>query len=823
MAAVVLGLFSTSGVLCAQEATIRVHADKLVSHVTRTMTGACLEDVNHEVYGGIYSQMIFGESFQEPPLPPPVRGFTSYGGQWRVHEGTVACDRGPGPKLIADEIELSTGEVGVEVLLPGNSRGVAGLVVKVREPGVGADNFIGYEIAVSAEPQLLRFGRHRHNWEHIKDVHCHVPKDQWVALVVRMRENGLEVLVDGKSVLTYEDRAHPLNSGRFGLRAFERACTYRNLWVTSGGRRKALAFEVVKPWDEHVSGMWRGLRRGSATGRFELVTQQPFVGRQSQKLTFAGGKGEVGIENRGLNRWGMHFVEGKPYDGLLWLRSAEPVDVAVALESGDGGRILAQSRVHVPGGNNWCRAPFTLVPRATADAGRFAVKLDRPGSVEVGYAFLQPGAWGRYKDLPVRKDVALALVAQGLTVLRYGGSMVNAPEYRWKKMIGPRDRRPPYRGTWYPDSSNGWGIVDFVAFCEAAGFLAVPAFNMDETPQDMADFVEYMNGSPESVWGRKRAADGHAAPFHLKHLELGNEEAVNEDYWRRFHGLAEAIWAKDPHIVLVVGDFAYNGRIKDPFHFTGAPSINTLAAHKKILEFARARGQAVWFDVHIWNHEPRNPNELGGGIIGLEDFAVALKQLCAGAEFKVCVFEENAVNHTLRRGLAHAHAVNKLQRMGDLVPIVCAANCLQPDHQNDNGWDQGLLFLNPSRVWGQPSYFVTQMMAQNYLPLCVRTDVHSPGNALDVTARRSDDGGTLLLQVVNVENRPIPCQIALDGFSPAMATGKRIEISGQLGDENTAENPHRIVPREKPWQHGTKSGRLQTRFAPQSFTILRLQ
>src|SRR5205807_1540278 len=83
-------------------------------------------------------------------------------------------------------------------------------------------------------------------------------------------------------------------------------------------------------------------------------------------LTFAGGQGEVGIDNRGLNRWGMHFVEGKPYDGLLWLRSAEQVDVAVTLESDDGGRILAQSRVHVPGGDNWCRTPFTLVPRATA-------------------------------------------------------------------------------------------------------------------------------------------------------------------------------------------------------------------------------------------------------------------------------------------------------------------------------------------------------------------------------------------------------------------------------------------------------------------------
>jgi hypothetical protein len=30
------------------------------------MPGAYLEDVNHEIYGGIYSPMVYGESFQEP-------------------------------------------------------------------------------------------------------------------------------------------------------------------------------------------------------------------------------------------------------------------------------------------------------------------------------------------------------------------------------------------------------------------------------------------------------------------------------------------------------------------------------------------------------------------------------------------------------------------------------------------------------------------------------------------------------------------------------------------------------------------------------------
>ena len=51
------------------------------------LTGACIEDVNHEVYGGIDSQMIFGESFQEP-----CPGDDNVSGMWRP----VQTRHGPG-------------------------------------------------------------------------------------------------------------------------------------------------------------------------------------------------------------------------------------------------------------------------------------------------------------------------------------------------------------------------------------------------------------------------------------------------------------------------------------------------------------------------------------------------------------------------------------------------------------------------------------------------------------------------------------------------------------------------------------------------------
>jgi alpha-L-arabinofuranosidase len=395
--------------------------------------------------------------------------------------------------------------------------------------------------------------------------------------------------------------------------------------------------------------------------------------------------------------------------------------------------------------------------------------------------------------------------------------MVNAPEYRWKKMIGPRDKRPPYKGTWYPYSSNGWGIFDFLDFCEAAGFLAIPDVNIDESPEDMADFIEYVNADAEVGWGMRRAENGRIKPYGLKYLELGNEEAVDEAYWQKFKAIADAVWAKDQSIVLVVGDFAYGEHIKDPLQFDGAPRIKSLAAHQKILDFAKSKGRPVWFDIHIWNDKP------GDALKQIQiagEFSDWLGKLAPGAEFKVCVFEENANNHLMRRALAHAETINGLEQLGDRFPIVCCANALQPDGQNDNGWDQGLLFLNPERVWAQAPYYVTQMASQSYLPKCLEVRMAQKfEKELDVAAFREDRNASL--QVVNVGNRRIRTRFVLEGFGATFKECRATQISGELEDRNSAEDPDRVVP----WHRDVevKENVFWFDLAPHSFTTFRLQ
>jgi hypothetical protein len=342
---------------------------------------------------------------------------------------------------------------------------------------------------------------------------------------------------------------------------------------------------------------------------------------------------------------------------------------------------------------------------------------------------------------------------------------------------------------------------------------------MDQTPQDMADFIEYAKGPADSQWGRRRVADGHPQPYGLRFIELGNEERVDDKYAGKFEALAKAVWAKDRDIILVVGDFVYGKPIRDPFKFRGAFSgITTLAAQQKILRLAKQHDREVWFDLHVGTDGPR-PDATFAGMFTFID---ALDRIADGARYKVAVFEFNAGNHAQKRALANALAINAIERDGR-ISFAASANCLQPDGQNDNGWDQGLLFLNPSQVWLQPPGFVTQMISRNYQPRLVKCEITGMGKNLDANAKRSDDGKTLVLQVVNPDDTAVTAQIRIAGFVPVRPEAQVTELSGPLDAVNPAGKTDALVPQQSEWKHQIKEGSASHTFPPHSFTVLRFE
>jgi alpha-L-arabinofuranosidase len=777
------------------DAVITIDASKIENSITPWLYGACIEDVNHEIYGGLYDQKIFGESFEEPVPGFTFDHFTAYEGRWQPTGETIAAGRYSGAKLVYDPLEVDNGLVEVELRFAGRNGDNAGLLVRVGDPGNGADNFDGYEISLAADGKRVILGKHRHNWQALRQTSVDCRPHDWNKLGVRMERGRIEVLLNGTSVLNYEDLHDPLSNGRVALRTWNSDVEFRNLTIVRNGRKEPIMYNGTTA--PAISMQWDAIGTADAGAEFSHNDRGARNGRFSQTVRMTG-TGIAGVANRSLNRWGIAVTEGDPMEGWLYIKGGDGFTgpVKVALQSADGAKEYATQTIENVS-PRWEKYSFALTPGTSDPNSRFAIFIDRPGAIDLDQVVLMNTGERRFHGLPLRADIGKAMQREGLTFLRYGGTMVNAPEYRFKKMIGPRDTRPPYRGHWNPYSTNGFGIEEFVAFCEAAGFECAFAVNIEETPGDMADMVEYLNGPATSEWGKKRADNGHPEPYKVKYIEIGNEEVIHGDdeaayrhYIERYNLLYDAIKSKDASVEVVCA----------AWWRPDSPNMEMV--------FRAINGKATLWDYHPWADDPLTTGrDVARDLARMQELFL---QWDPDTRMKCAIFEENGNLHNMQRALGHVVLQNAVRRHGDFVFTSCAANALQPYLQNDNGWDQGQVFFTPTQVWGMPPYYAQQMASANHMPLLVAATVEGD---LDVTATSNEEGTSIVVHVANTSDREIRTRITgLAGFRKLEAT----TLAGELTDNNTPDEPEKIVPvRQTLKISGTVS------FPAHSYTILR--
>ncbi len=754
--------------------------------ISDLLIGACMEDVNHELYGGIWSQMIFGEKFAEPYQNSSVSG------DFDISDGTFAAmvkdgasalkvERGNnGPKLTFHNTDSTSGSASMEMLLEGD--GPVGFLVKASDLRPGADSFNGYEIGLG--DNFLRLARHQNNYVLLKEVKVDAPKGSWATLSVEYTADTLTISVNGTEAITYTDSA-PIVSGSIGLRAWNATGYFRNITVQADDQPASEIRYSNSADSLSVSGCWDITLANTVKGSASIDQTKLFNDQQTQKLSYISGTGSLTLSNRGLNRMGMSFVANKNYEGYLYIASDKDTALTLSLRSADGSQIYATTTIAVKAGD-FVKYPFQMTPDTTDDNGSFAVSITEPAEINIGYAYLQPGEWGRYKGLPVRKDVVEGMEAIGLKVLRFGGCMANAADYKWKDMVGAPEDRPTYQGWWYTYSSFGFGIIEFMDLCEAMGIYYIPDFNAYETPEDMVDFIHFALGTdPSNEWVQLRIAMGREEPYNLKMIQIGNEEKVNADYARRFNAIANAIKDIAPDLILVVGDFAYRNVITDPYNFNGSDAgITTLAPHKSILDNAVKNGQTVWFDIHWWSESGKEPASYIEAAFSLYD---ALKSICPQSDPKLCIFELNANSHTMERALCNAFAINAT-KFTDIFPIVCSANCLQVQGQNDNGWDQGLVFMDSDEVWLQPPALAAKLLGSGWQEN--RIAYTASGSAeISFAVSASQDRKTLVITVVNRYTSKQTLWVDCDRFGSMTIQS----LAASLGAVNTASAPNTVA------------------------------
>jgi len=198
-----------------------------------------------------------------PYTPPQFKNFAVFGGDWTVDDdgvATVAADSGPKLVCTLEQFQnLTRGEVSVEIFFPRAPRSGyqnAGIFLKIREPSVGADNQIAFEIAPSYESQHVNLGLHRHSYQRIAYFPAAIPLEQWITLHVLFDEASFEIRLDDQFITRYEVQASvDVRSGGIALRPWQRLTQYRNLRIKADdGDWEDIPFDMVQPTEEER--MW---------------------------------------------------------------------------------------------------------------------------------------------------------------------------------------------------------------------------------------------------------------------------------------------------------------------------------------------------------------------------------------------------------------------------------------------------------------------------------------------------------------------------------------------------------------------------------------
>src|ERR1700761_1490432 len=125
----------------------------------------------------------------------------------------------------------------------------------------------------------------------------------------------------------------------------------------------------------------------------------------------------------------------------------------------------------------------------------------------------------------IRMDVVEALKKIRVPVLRWPGGCY-ADQYHWRDAIGPRaQRKQTVNTTWgMVSEDNSFGTHEFLQLCELLGCQPYIAGNVGTgTPEEMENWLEYLNFNGKSTLADMRRQNGHPQPYNVSFWGVGNE------------------------------------------------------------------------------------------------------------------------------------------------------------------------------------------------------------------------------------------------------------------------------------------------------------
>ena len=540
----------------------------------------------------------------------------------------------------------------------------------------------------------------------------------------------------------------------------------------------------------------------------------------------------TGLQNEGY--FGIGVEKGKEYRFTVWAKAPQgnsQIRVQLINEyTMEEHQEFVQQKLDITS-RDWKKYEVVLKSNRTETKAQLRIFLSSKEPVCLEHISLFPVDTYKGRENGLRRDLAQALEDIHPGVFRFpGGCIVEGTtldtRYQWKNTIGPVENRPLNRNRWedtfdyryYADyyQSYGLGFYEFFLLSEDIGAEPLPVLSvglacqfqngpeahqpmdqLDSYIQDCLDLIEFANGDVNSEWGKKRAEMGHPAPFNLKFIGVGNEQ-WDDLYFDRLEVFMKAIRAKYPEIKIVG---------------TSGPDSEGKMFEKGWAAMKRLKADLV--DEHFYRNEDwflgtdeAHARYGNCGATRYESYDRKGPKVFAG-EYACHGKNHHKWNH-YEASLYEAAFMTDMERNADVVYMTAYAPLFA--HVDGWQWRPDLIWFDNTRMFRSVSYYVQQMYATNkgtnVLQLTTTDPMDAKGkkqipvagqkgmNGLFASAVLDADANEVIVKVINTSGQSQNITVNLTGMT-GERTAQTLTLShkGSMDDENTLDEPNKIVPK----------------------------
>lgn len=469
-----------------------------------------------------------------------------------------------------------------------------------------------------------------------------------------------------------------------------------------------------------------------------------------------------GIANKGFLE-GM-AIEKEGYNLSLYAKGDADITVRLVADGKIAGEAVITGIT-----DEWAKYEFSFDSTISAHEKVFLQVLISKGKVAVDMVSLFPA--DTYKSHGMRKDLGEKLEALNPAFLRFPGGCViegwdKESMYDWKASLGVdknTDLPLGFEGR-YGDvaarsygtnlwtnlsltedtlpcyMSYGLGFFEYFQLAEDLGAVGVPVINCGIYCQmrgkggvemyeadgktytaefaqyldDMHDLIEFCRGDVNSDWGKVRASLGHAEPFELKYICIGNEQE-GQVYFDRYAAFLDYFNEKKAEYPdLYEGlELIYSSGADD-----ATSGANYLASYEFAKDYVTENGitdikdfagatDHHYYNTPDWflsNADHYDEENYSRDIADMTDTHY-------GGAIKVFIGEYAAQSNRLEAALAEAAYMTGIERNGDIIEMAAYAPLF--GNLTATHWAPDLIWFNNHLSTGSINYYVQKLFGRN--------------------------------------------------------------------------------------------------------------